>query len=425
MAPKSRIIIDTDAGGDDIIAILLALTASAEDIEILLLSVVWGNVNVDKGLKTIVSLFHIAKLEMRWREARGVDVGFDSLRAYRPVVAVGAAGALGSEEVFKDDGFHGPDGVGGFHTTHPHLSPPDTWKHPFDVTQPRPSQGQVPSYFKYFTPATTPAHKEILRILKTEPAGTVTVCSMGPMTNMALAAVEDPETFLRMKDLLVMGGAVDAPGNITTVVEANIWNDALAAARVFALTSKRPEFTTPVCMRGDFHPYPENLPPTLDLKLFPLDITSKHYVDYSRFREVVGTQIKEDSPLATFVDTFLAAIHRKVRFQYGDNASANLVLHDGLTVWYALTAGSQSPAWALAPDAPEDIRVATTEEWTHGMTVVDRRKKRRADGVNETEIPGDSLGWLSSVRGNRVNVVVGSPGGEAYHEAILGRLFGV
>ncbi|KAL4882152.1 Inosine/uridine-preferring nucleoside hydrolase domain-containing protein [Aspergillus karnatakaensis] len=430
MAPRNRIIFDTDVGGDDMIGILLAMTASAADIEVLLLSVVWGNVNVDKGLKNIMTMFHIAELEMQWRASRGDEIGFESLRTYKPVVAVGAPGALGEPEILKTDGFRwadkrldGPDGVGNFHATHPNLTPSDEWRSLFDYTAPRP--GHTPTYFNYFTPSRLPAHKEMLRILRNEPAGTVTVCSVGPMTNIALAAAEDPEAFLRMKELLVMGGAIDVPGNINPVAEANTWNDAVACARVFALTSLDPSSTMPVQQGPEIPlgPYPEGLSKRLCLKLFPLDITLNHYVDYARFVEAVKPQMEMGSPLAVFVDTFLGAIFQKVQFQYGDNASAKLALHDGLTVWYALS--SHDPGWGLALNAPEDIRIEAAGQWTHGMHVPDRRNKRHADGVNETEIPGDSLGWLSSIRGNRINVVATSPGGEVYHSRILQQIFRV
>ncbi|ETS80348.1 hypothetical protein PFICI_07877 [Pestalotiopsis fici W106-1] len=420
MAPKTRVIIDTDVGecGDDIIAILVALAAPAEDVEILLLSVVWGNVNVDKGLRNIITVFYIAQLEMQWREAQGIPVGFQSLCAYKPIVAVGSPNALGEKTVLKTDGFHGPDGVGNFHTSHAHMSPPGPWRSLFQQGVPVPENS--PSWYKYFTPSHLPAHKEILRVLKSEPAGTVTVCSIGPMTNIALAAAEDPEVFLRTKELLVMGGAVDVPGNITPLAEANTWNDALACARVFALTSADPASTMPLQTTPEIPvaPYPEKLSSKLLLKLFPLDITLGHYVDYTRFAKAIKPQIEAGSPLAVFVDTILGGIFRKVCSQYGGNASPKLALHDGLTIWYALSPRDPSWEWAAL-----DIRVETTGQWTHGMHVTDRRGKVRADGVNETEIAGDHLGWLSSTRGNRINVVARDPLPEAYHYLILEQLF--
>ncbi|KXJ91782.1 inosine-uridine preferring nucleoside hydrolase [Microdochium bolleyi] len=419
MAPKNRIIIDTDPGIDDILAILLGLAADAADLEILLLSVTYGNVTVEKTLKNAVALFHVLDLEMQWREKHGRPLGFESLRTYKPLVAIGPEHAL-EEEILKEDGFHGMDGLHDVHVKQPHLSPADTWKSLFKDGVPSPSEDA--SYYKYFTPSRLPAHKEILRILKQEPAGTVTICAVGPLTNVSMAAAEDPETFLRVKELVVMGGAVDVEGNITPVAEFNTYADAVASARVFALTSPQPASTMPPASDKALPAYPDKLSRQLDLKLFPLDITTPHLLNLHFFNDTIKPHLDAGSPLASWVNTFMSGTFKKITDIVGDAEEPGLSLHDPLTIWYAIT--SDDPRWKLAADAPEDIRVETSGQWTHGMHIRDRRGRPKPDGVTSWEHPGDEYGWSSLRRGNRINRIVDSPGVEDFAPYAMKRLFG-
>lgn len=228
-----------------------------------------------------------------------------------------------------------------------------------------------------------------------------------------------------------MGGAVEVPGNVTPVAEFNTFADAVATARVFALTSPTPSSTMPPvpAAKRTLPPYPETpLSRRLNLSLFPLDITTPHQLRPSFFINGVKPTLDAGSPLAQWVNTFMGGIFRQIITMVGDHDEESgleeegLSLHDPLTIWYMLT--SEQPEWKLAANAPEDIRVETTGQWTHGMHVADRRGRVRADGKIREEILGDEQGWLSTKRGNRINRYVSSPGYDAFAPYLMERLFG-
>lgn len=220
MAPKNRVIIDTDPGVDDVLAILLALSSAPEVLEVELISVTYGNVDVENCLRNVVSLFHQVQKEMEWRKSRGQPEGFEMLKRKKPLVAVGASKPL-ADQLMMADFFHGIDGLGGIYSTHPHLTPQDTWKDLFAKTvgSTDPDEAALAreisgSHQTLFMPSSRPAHEEILRILCENEPDMITLVAIGPLTNLATAAAADAEAFLRAKEVIVMGGAIEEPGNV-------------------------------------------------------------------------------------------------------------------------------------------------------------------------------------------------------------------
>ncbi|KHO00072.1 Inosine/uridine-preferring nucleoside hydrolase domain protein [Metarhizium album ARSEF 1941] len=431
MAPQ-KIIIDTDPGVDDVMAMLLALSASPEELEVAMLSVTYGNVPLQSCLRNVVTMFHVLEKELQWRKSTGRAEGFEAMKRSKPIVAVGPEHSL-EDNCLMADYFHGLDGLHNVHEAHPHLCPADTWKALFQAD----AAAEAHAHSPFFTPSREPAHEEILRILRENPVDTVSICAVGPLTNVALAAAEDPETFLRVKELVVMGGAVNVEGNITPVAEFNCYADTVAAARVYALTSYNPASTMPPAPEGEFalRAYPEKLSRQLRLTLAPLDITTPHLIKKHFFAERIQPYIDAGSPLATWTSHFIKGALSQIEKMRGDGSEPGLSLHDPLTIWYMLT--HDDPKWKF-PAKLEDIRVETSGQWTRGMHVVDKRLRSRPaelaalaspdprddpSVVDQDEAPGDTLGWLSVLKGNRVNRLIGSPGEDIFKDVWMERVF--
>ena len=288
-----------------------------------------------------------------------------------------------------------------------------------------------------FTASTQPSHVKILDLLEANPPDTIEIIAIGPLTNLALAASQAPQTFLRAKSVIVMGGTIVEPGNITPVGEFNILADPTAAARVFALTSPNPASTMPPT---PVNPVKSNLDETflppypakeqigdrrLNLKLFPLDITTSHVLLRNDFEERTEDLLEQGSPLADWAHGFLGPTFRKMESlhhgQEGEDVS--LSLHDPLCVWFAIW--GEDGLWTF--ERGEDIRIETAGQWTRGMCVTDKRDRKMRDhddGDDDGDVPGDTGCWLSQSRGNRIDRCVETPGRGKLAPYLLRSIFG-
>lgn len=81
---------------------LLAFSALPEELEVLLISVTYGNIDLQNCLRNVVSLFYQIEKEIASRQAQGRKLGFDSLRKTRPLVAVGPEHPLADQILMAD-----------------------------------------------------------------------------------------------------------------------------------------------------------------------------------------------------------------------------------------------------------------------------------------------------------------------------------
>lgn len=343
------------------------------------------------------------------------------------------------EQILTADYFHGTDGLGGVHTHAPHFTPSELLRHLYH--SPAADSDEIPKDDKpvlappegLFKPSKKAAHLEILDLLAANEAHTITIVAIGPLTNLALAASADPATFLKAKEVVIMSGTLDMEGNITPTAEFNAYADAVAAARVFALTSPTPKSTLPPC--SALPAYPDNLWRKLNLTIFPLDITTMHLLNEAEFEKLTAPLRAEKSPLAEWSHVFVHATFRKMESLYAAEQSStggeakkrvqdvDISLHDPLCVWYMLT--KHIEGWKAVEE--RDIRVEATGQWTRGMYVVDRRTRKKPTeeevGDGEVEVEGDTDGWLHPRLGNRVRQMLESPDRESFGKEMLKRIY--
>ncbi|MDF3854777.1 nucleoside hydrolase [Paracoccus sp. P2] len=178
-----KIIIDTDPGQDDAVAILLAL--ASPEIEVLGLSVVAGNVPLHHTQRNARMI-----CELAGRPDLPVHAGCDAPLQRKLITA---------EHV------HGKTGLDG-------------------VTLPEPAMPLAPGHAVDF----------LIETLRREKPGSVTLVPIGPLTNIATAFRRAPDIVPRVQEIVLMGGAYFEVGNITPTAEFNIHVDPEAAKIVFA-----------------------------------------------------------------------------------------------------------------------------------------------------------------------------------------------
>ena len=183
-AEKRDLIIDTDPGADDVVALLLAL-ASPEELNVLAITTVAGNVRLDKTSRN-------ARLAREWAGREEV-----------PVYA-GAPKPLVRTPIYAEN-IHGQEGLPGVAVHEPKVGL---------------AKGNAVDY--------------LIETLSKAPPHSITLALLGPETNLALALIQAPHITQGIKEVIVMGGAHFNGGNITPVAEFNMFADPHAAQVVLA-----------------------------------------------------------------------------------------------------------------------------------------------------------------------------------------------
>lgn len=178
MDRRKKIIIDTDCGSDDAMAIAMAL--NDPDYEVLMCVAVSGNVHVDQAALNTLTTIEYAK-------------------SYEPPVYKGCGKMLLKELIYAHE-THGNDGMG-------------------DI-------GLVPQRLKA---QDGNGVLKMLEALRASEEGEIDIVALGPLTNLALAIRLDYETMKKAGRIVIMGTAGLGAGNVTPVAEFNIWQDAEAA----------------------------------------------------------------------------------------------------------------------------------------------------------------------------------------------------
>lgn len=276
-----KIIIDTDPGQDDAVAILLAL-ASPEEVEVLGITAVAGNVPLPLTARNARIV-----CELAGKPDTKVFAGCDAPLSRKLVTA---------EHVHGKTGLDGP-------------------------VLPDPTMPLQDAHAVDF----------IIDTLRSEAPGTVTLCPLGPLTNIATAIRKAPDIVARIQEIVLMGGAYFEVGNITPAAEFNIYVDPEAADIVFK----------------------SGVP----LTVMPLDVTHKALTTRPRIEAFRALGTEPGRMVAEWTDFF-------ERFDMEKYGSQGAPLHDPCVI-----------AYLIRPDLFSgrhiNVMIETAGDFTLGMTVAD------------------------------------------------------
>ncbi len=251
-----KVVIDCDVGVDDALALILAF--HSPELEVKAITGVNGNVPLNLVFQNIRKVLSLIKPQQKPHIARGADQPLKGKTVHAHSV-------------------HGQDGLGGAKIQ---CKDGETWWQNY------------------------PRHaSELILKMAHQSPDEITLVAVGPLTNIALALKQDPGGMKKLKELVIMGGAVRTRGNIPPYAEFNIFSDPLAAQIVFE----------------------SGLPITL----VPLDVTHQVFLTPGWMEE----QVK---PLNTPFSNFLIEATGYDRLTHRFRNRESIFLHDPLAVGAAI-----------------------------------------------------------------------------------------
>ena len=274
-----KIIIDTDPGQDDAVAILFAL--ASPDLDVLALTCVAGNVPLSLTQTNARRLCDLA----------GADV---------PVYA-GCDKPL-NRDLITAEHVHGKTGMDGY-----------DWAEPLHPLQ------------------SVHAVDYLIETFRSEPANSITLCTLGPLTNIAAALSQAPDIADRIKEIVIMGGAHFEGGNITPMAEFNFYVDPEAAD---------------IVMKSGF-----------DIVIHSLDVTHQALVNKTRLDRFANLGNAAGDAIA-------GMLGHGERFDLKQEAGSGIPLHDPCVLAYVVQPDLFSGKHA-------NVTMETTSELCLGASVVD------------------------------------------------------
>jgi inosine-uridine nucleoside N-ribohydrolase len=307
-----KLVLDCDPGVDDAMALYLAI--AHPDIELLGITTTFGNVSVAQATRNALYLC--------------------ALTGRAPPVCAGVATPLRKAPRQPDPGIHGADGLGNLPGRVPVSDGPDD----------------------------RAAARFLVEQAQAHP-GQLIVVALGPLGNLAQALRLEPQLPRLLRQVVVMGGTITAPGNVSPVAESNIWHDPHAADLV--LTAGLP------------------------LTLVGLDVTQRMALPVALFERLAAQQRHPATDALLHAVRFYAGFYGRIEPELARQQAC--LGHDALALIYLLRPDLFGTQGGRVRVVPEGL--------AEGQTIMDRRE----------HVPYPQPGWEEEIPRIQVCLEVDAP----------------